>query len=66
MEQEITGDVVHLTFSKAFYLVPHGILISKLISCALDKWIIRCMAGSLGSEGCKQQYKVKGLTHYKW
>ena len=44
------GDVVYLSFSKAFDAVSHNILIDKLTKYRLGKWTVRWIENWLNSQ----------------
>ncbi|CAM4668918.1 unnamed protein product [Lepidochelys kempii] len=69
--EEITGpvdegkavDVLFLDFSKAFGMVSHSILASKLKKYGLDEWTIRCLESWLA---CRAQWVVINGSMSSW
>ncbi|PKU45477.1 rna-directed dna polymerase from mobile element jockey-like [Limosa lapponica baueri] len=43
------GDIVYLDFSKAFHMVPHSLLLEKLMPYGIDKWSVRWVGNWLTS-----------------
>ncbi|GAB0183432.1 mitochondrial enolase superfamily member 1 [Grus japonensis] len=54
-------DVVYLDFSKAFDIVSHNILISKLRKCGLDEWSVRWVENWLN--GRAQRVVTSSAVH---
>ena len=56
-------DIVYLGFSKAFDMVPHSLLLEKLMRCGLDKWSLQWVGDWL--TGCTQRVAIN-TSFSKW
>jgi len=62
-------DVIYLDLCKAFDVVLHDILVTKLDKNVLHGWTTHCkkkMGGWLHSENCGQQFNIQVETADKW